>query len=283
MPQANGSALAAARARVLAIVESRIFTQAIVALILVNAAVLGLETLPAVNGPHGNLLAAADRFLLSIFVGELALRLFAHGTRFFRDPWSLFDAVVIGIALAPSNEAYSVLRAARVLRVLRLASAFPQLKRVVQGLIGAIPGLASIAAILGMILYVFAVMGSKLFGGDFPRWFGDLPTALFTLFQVMTLEGWGDIAREIKQVYPYAWIFFLAFILLSTFTVLNLVIAVIVDTMQRTHGEDDNDIQAALRAIGKNVEVINAKVDKLVASPPSDPAIQSVTPRLPTS
>lgn len=278
-----GAALAQLRARTLAMVESAVFGQTVVGLVLLNGVILGLETFPDVMARHGQVLVAADRFLLAVFVGELALRLFAHGARFFRDPWSLFDATVIAVALFPANEAYSVLRAARVLRVLRLVSAFPQLKRVAQGLISAIPGLASIAAILAILLYVFAVMACKLFGQDFPQWFGDLPTSLFTLFQIMTLEGWGDIARETKQVYPYAWIFFLSFILLSTFTVLNLVIAVIVDTMQKSHGDGNSDVQAALCILGAHVEALNAKVDKLVASPSSDPAIHSARPRLPTS
>lgn len=274
----SSPASASLRARALALVENKVFDRTVVGLILVNAAVLGLETFPAIMARHGHLLAAADRFLLAIFVGEMALRMFAHGARFFRDPWSLFDAAVIAIAMAPSNEAYSVLRAMRVLRVLRLVSAFPQLKRVVQGLIGSIPGLGSIAAILAVLLYVFAVMASKLFGQDFPLWFGDLPTSLFTLFQIMTLEGWADIAREIKEVYPYAWIFFVAYILFSTFTVLNLVIAVIVDTMQKAHGADGSDAQATLEAIGKNIEALNLKVEKLVASSPRGRSIEFPPP-----
>ena len=122
---------------------------------------------------YGPALVAADQLISHSLVLELTLRLFAHRGAFFRDPWSLFDTAVVAIALFPASEAFSVLRALRVLRVLRLVSAFPQLRRVIQGLLTAIPGLGSIAAILAILLYIFAVIAVKLFGAQYPQWFGD--------------------------------------------------------------------------------------------------------------
>lgn len=135
-------------------------------------------------------------------MAELGLRLAAYRLRFFRDPWSLFDTVVVAIAFMPANEAFAVLRAALVLRVLRLISIFPRLRRVVEGLIGAIPSIGSIGAILMIVFYVFAVMATKLYGTEYPDWFGSLHGSFFTLFQIMTLEGWADIVREIMKTHP---------------------------------------------------------------------------------
>jgi voltage-gated sodium channel len=206
---------------------------ALIALILINAAVLGLETVPSVTARWGESLAAIDRAILAVFVVEIGLRLLAHGWRFFRDPWSVFDFIVVGIALLPAAGPFAVLRALRVLRVLRLATMVPSMRRVVGGLLGALPGLGAVFALILLIFYVAAVIATKLFGQTFPAWFGTLGESAYTLFQVMTLESWSmGIARPVIEAHPYAWIFFVVFILVSTFTMLNLFIAVIVNAMQ---------------------------------------------------
>lgn len=216
-------------------IERPAVQRTLIALILVNALVLGLETVPAA-APMSRWLVFADRVLLAVFVVEIGLRLVAHGARFFRDPWSVFDFAVTAIALVPASGTFSVLRALRVLRVLRLLTMVPSMRRVVSGLLSAIPGLSSVFAILALIFYVAAVMAAKLFGEAFPELFGSLGASAFTLFQVMTLEGWsGDVTRPVMTRYPYAWIFFIAFILVATFTMLNLFIAVIVNAIQSEH------------------------------------------------
>jgi voltage-gated sodium channel len=248
------------RKLVLDLVESKPFTRTIIGLILINAVILGFETFPAVMASYGPALIAADHLILGVFVIELALRVFAHRGAFFRDPWSLFDTAVVAIALFPASEAFSVLRALRVLRVLRLISAFPQLRRVIQGLLASVPGLGSIAAIMAILLYVFAVIAVKLFGAQYPQWFGDFGTALFTLFQIMTLEGWADIAREIQQTHPYAWPFFIVYILVSTFAVLNLFIAVMVDAMQKSEQSTEHELQAAIDQLGNKIDRLAARI-----------------------
>jgi voltage-gated sodium channel len=254
MTASLGANLLRQRKIVLDLVESRLFTRTIIGLILINAVILGLETSPAMMSSYGPALVAADQLILGIFVVELTLRLFAHLRAFFRDPWSLFDTAVVVIALFPASEAFSVLRALRVLRVLRLVSAFPQLRRVIMGLLTAIPGLGSIAAILAILLYIFAVIAVNLFGAQYLQWFGDFGVALFTLFQIMTLEGWADIAREIQQTHPHAWTFFIVYILISTFAVLNLFIAVIVDAMQKGEESMEHELQASIAALGKKID-----------------------------
>ncbi|MFC4854330.1 ion transporter [Actinophytocola glycyrrhizae] len=226
------------RDRVRALVEHKRFQHFIIWVIVVNAVTLGLETSPVVLREVGGLLHAADRVMLYIFTAEVALRLYAYGPRFFRDPWNVFDFLIVGISLVPASGPFSVLRALRILRALRLISAVPAMRRVVSGLLAAVPGMASIGALLGLIIYVAAVMATKLFSGISPQYFGDLGTTLFTLFQTMTGEAWPDIAREVMAQAPFAWIFFVIYILISSFAVLNLFIAVIVSGMEKTVTDD---------------------------------------------
>jgi voltage-gated sodium channel len=225
--------------RVQDVLESARFQHTITALIVANAVILGLETSRRAMELAGGLLHALDRVLLSVFVLELLLKLVVYRTRFHRDPWNVFDFAVIGIALVPASGGFSVLRALRVLRTLRLVSAVPSMRRVVGALLHAIPGIGSIAALLAVIFYVFSVMATKLFGEAFPDWFGTVGLSAYTLFQVMTLESWSmGIVRPVMDVFPQAWLFFVPFIVMTAFTVLNLFIGIIVDAMQRQHAAE---------------------------------------------
>lgn len=219
--------------RLHAFLESSRVQHTILALILINAVTLGLETSPAVMDRAGGFLYALDKLLLAVFTVEIALRLYDRRLAFFRDPWSVFDFLVVGIALLPATGQFSILRALRVLRVLRVMTIVPSMRRVVGALLAAVPGLLSIAMVLGLFYYVGAVMATKMFGDVFPDWFGHIGRSLYTLFQVMTLESWSmGIARPVMREFPYAWMFFVPFILTATFTMLNLFIAVIVNAMQ---------------------------------------------------
>ena len=227
------------RQRLAAWIQAPLVQNALIALILINAAILGLETFPGLRSDWGGWLRALDQAILAVFVVEIALRLLAQRMMFFRDPWSVFDFVVIGIALIPTSGPFAVLRALRVLRVMRLISLVPSMRRVAGGLIAAIPGLGAVMGMIMVILYVSAVVATKLFGEHFPEWFGTLGESAFTLFQIMTLEGWAmDIVRPILEIYPFAWVFFLTYILISTFTMLNLFIAVVVNAMQAEHARE---------------------------------------------
>lgn len=219
-------------------IEGPRISRFITALILLNAGLLGLETSDAIMHTAGGVIHAVDGIILIVFVAELAAKLVGHGLRFFRSGWNIFDLIVVGISLAPSSEALSVLRALRVLRVLRLVSMVPDLRRVVEALLRSLPGLGSIAALLVLIFYVFAVMATMMFGDRHEEWFGTLGRSFFTLFQIMTLEGWAEIARKIMEEEQWAWVFFIPFILVTTLTVLNLFVAIIVNSMQTLHGED---------------------------------------------
>ena len=228
---------------------------AVLALIIVNAIILGLETSAAAMQAWGPTLVALDKAILAVFVVEIVLRIFAHRGAFFRDAWSVFDLSVVAIALVPASGPFAVLRALRVLRVLRILTIVPSMRRVVGGLLAAMPGLGSIAAVLGLIFYVFAVIATKLFGADFPDWFGTLGRSLYTLFQVMTLESWSmGIVRPVMEQFPYAWTFFIPFILVATFTMLNLFIGVIVSAMQSFTDADKAETIAAVDEAREHIE-----------------------------
>lgn len=204
----------------------------VLALILFNAVTLGLETFPDIRASHGELLHVIDRIVLGIFVVELVSRMIVHRARFFRDPWSLFDLFVVGIAILPDTGSLSVLRALRILRALRLITVIPSLRRVVGGLISALPGMGSILLLLILIFFVFSVIASKLYGETKPELFGNVGVAAYTLFQVMTFDDWSaGIVKPLLEAHPFSWAFFVVFMLLSSFMVLNLFIGVVVTAL----------------------------------------------------
>ncbi|MCV6600249.1 MAG: ion transporter [Cohaesibacter sp.] len=255
-------------ARLEKLLSSRQFELGITALIILNAITLGLETWPQAIEHFGGFFHFLDKAILTIFVVEIGLRLMIHRLRFFADPWSIFDFTVVVIALLPSSGALSVLRALRVLRVLRLISFVPSLRRVVGALLEALPGLGSITLLLGLIYYVFAVMATKLYGDAFPQWFGTLGESAYTLFQVMTLESWSmGIVRPVMDYAPLAWLFFVPFILVTSFTVLNLFIGIIVSAMQSEHEATAEAERAALHeeteSVTMEVKALRAEVAEL--------------------
>ncbi len=242
MSSSLGSADPATVSRLQRLLESAAVQRAITALIIVNAVVLGLETSASAMAAAGDLLVTLDRVIVGIFVVEILAKLVVYRAAFFRDPWNLFDFTVVAISLAPASETFSVLRALRILRVLRLVSVVPSMRKVVQALLKAIPGMGSIVALLGLLYYVFSVMATKLFGAAFPEWFGTIGASAYSLFQIMTLESWSmGIVRPVMAVYPFAWAFFVPFILVTSFAVLNLFIAIIVNAMQSQHDAERDE------------------------------------------
>lgn len=243
-------------------------TNAIVAVIIVNAITLGMETSSTLMTAAGPVIVMIDRVCLTIFVIEILLKLFAHGGRFFRSGWNVFDFLIVGIALVPAAQGLSVLRALRILRVLRVISVAPSLRRVVEGFVTALPGMGSVFLLMTIIFYIGAVMATKLFGASFPQWFGSLGESAYSLFQIMTLESWSmGIVRPVREVYPYAWLFFVPFIMVTTFAVVNLLVGLIVNSMQDAHAEESNaatdsyrdQVLVRLEAIERQISAISEK------------------------
>ena len=218
------------------ILESAGVRKFITAVILFNAVILGLETSDMAMAKVGLLIGFLDRICLAIFVVELVLKLLVYRLRFFRDGWKIFDFVIVAVSLVPAAQSLSVLRSLRILRVVSVA---PRLRRVVEGFITALPGMASVFLLMGIIFYIGSVISTQLFSTDFPQWFGSLAQSAYSLFQIMTLESWSmGIVRPVMEVYPYAWAFFVPFIMVTTFAVVNLLVGLIVNSMQDAHSEE---------------------------------------------
>ena len=218
-------------------VESKFVTFGITVLILINAVTLGMETDKELSAQVGAVLHWIDRTILIIFSIEIALKFYAYRLRFFRSGWNVFDLLIVALAWMPTNGALSVLRTLRILRVLRLISVVPQMRRVVSAIGYSIPGMVSVISVLGLIFYVSAVLATRLFGTypdpNMQEWFGSIGASAYTLFQIMTLESWSmGVVRPTMDLFPWAWTFFLPFIIITSFAVLNFFIGIIVDSMQ---------------------------------------------------
>ncbi len=222
-------------------IESRFINIFITLVILINAITLGLETSEELVSEIGNMLIYVDKIALSIFVIELLIKLFVYRLSFFKSGWNVFDFIIVTIALIPTSGPLSILRAFRIFRALRLLSMVPSMKKVIQAMFYAIPGIASVGTIIVLIFYISAVLVTNFFGNKFEDWFGSIGESMYSLFQIMTLESWSmGIVRPVMEEYPYAWAFFVPFILVTTFAVLNLFIGIIVDAMQHQTNEDEN-------------------------------------------
>ena len=239
----------------------------IIGVILFNAVLLGLETSETVMQRWGGLILTLDMVCLGIFVAEIAAKLVARGLRFFKSGWNMFDFVIVGIALVPAAQGLTVLRALRILRVLRVISAAPRLRRVVEGFVTALPGMGSVFLLMAIIFYIGAVMATKLFGAAFPEWFGTLGLSAYSLFQIMTLESWSmGIVRPVMAAFPYAWCFFIPFIMVTTFMALNLFVGIIVDaigTVRLSDGHDDNPAtQTDIAALKEEVAALRKALEQ---------------------
>ena len=226
-------------------IESTIVTNVILGVILFNAVTLGMATSTMIMDAVGPVLEILDDIVIGIFVIELSTKFYAYRWRFFLSGWNIFDLAVVSFTLLPATGNLSVLRALRILRAMRLLSVLPQMREVVQALINALPGMASVLTVLGLVYYIFAVMGTRLFGEDFPQWFGTLGESFYSLFQIMTLESWSmGIVRPVMEVYPLAWMLFVPFIMTTAFAVLNLFIGLMVNSMQSVYEAEYKDEMA---------------------------------------
>lgn len=246
MEALDRSQMNASRAQVFDLVESNWFKNAILGVIIFNAITLGMSTSGYLMDRIGGVLSVVDNLVLTIFVGELLLKFYAYRMAFFKSAWNIFDLLVVGLGLLPSQEGLSALRGLRVIRAMRLLSVVPQMRAVVQALLDALPGMGAVIVMISIVFYVFGVMATLMYGAAFPEWFGTLGRSLYSLFQIMTLESWSmGIVRPVMIEFPSAWAFFVPFIIITAFSVLNLFIGLLVNTMQdaveeETEAEFDN-------------------------------------------
>jgi len=252
-------------------VESRWFQNFIITIILINGAVLGIQTIEGLTPSSMLILDMVDKICLTIFVVELSMKLIIYRTSFFKRGWNIFDFIIVGISLIPASGQLSILRALRILRLLRLITTVDSIRRVVSGMLIAIPGVGSVGALLLIFFYIGAVISTTLFGDLFPQWFGNLGRSMYSLFQIMTLESWSmGIVRPVMEAFPYAWIFFIPFIMVTTFMVLNLFIGIIVDAIATVKEQDNVDRQHQFSSkqdidqLRQDIAVLQNQLDQLL-------------------
>ncbi len=247
-------------------VQSKLFTGFIIWLIVINGITLGLETSKNITENFGAYLYAFDAFVITVFTIEIILRIYVHRLSFFKDPWSLFDFIIVAVSLVPSNSGFEIFRILRVFRLFRLITVVPQMRKIVTALVSVIPAMASIAALLTLFFYIFAIMATNLYGESFPQWFGTLGESFYTLFQVMTLESWSmGIVRPIMQTHPFAWLFFVPFIFIITFIMINLIVAIVVDAMNEmaTQEKKEDPTISELKALKNEIKELKDLISNI--------------------
>jgi voltage-gated sodium channel len=236
--------LAGLRGRMARVEASALFHHLTVGVIVFAAVLIGLETIPGLAARHQAIFAALDRSILLYFLAEIALRVAARGRSFFKEGWNWFDLTVVAVCMLPAGTGYlAAIRLLRVLRILRLLTAVPKLQILVTALLKSLPSMGYVVLLLAILFYIYAVVGVKLFGSVDPAHFGSLAQAFVTLFQVVTLEGWADLMwahRPVSDPTAVPWgaaFYFVTFILTGTMITLNLLIGVIINSMQESHKE----------------------------------------------
>ncbi|WP_375200989.1 ion transporter [Hyphococcus sp.] len=243
-------------------VESSAFQAVVLSLIIVNAVILGAETFPAFK--DAPLLKIVDRVIVYAFVVEIGMRIIAWRGAYFRNGWNIFDFLIVLVSIGAATSGLAALRAFRVLRVLRVITVIPRMRVVVSALLDSIPGIASVGVVLALIVYVFAVIAANLYGPAHPNLFGDVFHAMYTLFQVMTLEGWPDIASQVAETHKRSWIFFLSFVLIATFTMLNLFVAIVVRVVEEDSEPVVDDVLENQRAILREIKALKEELARRV-------------------
>lgn len=257
------------------IVSAPWFERVIIAFILINGAILGMETSPSLVAQHGGLLHLGNRVILGIFILEAVLKMIAVAPqidRYFRDGWNVFDFSVIVFSLIPATGDFAMIaRLARLLRVVRLISTIPELRLIVSTLIRSIPSMMHVMTLMSVIFYIYAITGYQLFHEHDPTHWRSLGIALLTLFRVVTLEDWTDVMYTAMDFHPMAWLFFVSFVVLGTFVVINLFIAVVINNLEEAKAErlaelqgpvTQDEILKDLRETQKALQRLEARLDR---------------------
>ncbi len=225
------------------ITEWRWFERGIIALIILNAIVLGIETYPAIAVPYESLLLLINRVVLIVFVIEAILKITAAApvfSRYFGDGWNLFDFSIVVFSLIPQTGEFALIaRTIRLLRILRLITAVPELRLIVSTLIKSLPGLGNVILLISIVFYIYAIAGYHMFHAHDPFHWGSLGTSLITLFRVLTLEDWTDVMYNAMELHSLAWIFFISFVVIAAFIVINLFIAVVIHNLHKAQHETE--------------------------------------------
>ena len=268
-------------------VENQVFQNFILGVIVFNCVLMGLQTSAVLTAKCGDLLNLLDNICLGIFIVELGLKIIAYNKNFLKDGWNIFDTIIVLMSLFSSMAFLSSLRIFRIFRVFRslkalksfrgfrMISSLKKLQVIIMAIVKSLPSIAWTGGLLLLVYYIFALMGVSFFGAAFPEWFGDLGKTMYTLFQVMTLESWSmGIARPVMEAYPAAWLYFVPFVLISSFIVMNVVVGIVVNAISdvtandkqeeiKDSAEENNEnksdrIQLEMQAIREHMENLEA-------------------------
>lgn len=273
------------------IIRSKLFNYFIFSLILLSAVIIGLETYPGFAEKYHDVLSLIDKLIIALFTLEIALKIISNGKRpwiYFSDPWNVFDFVIVVICLIPLNDThyFAVFRILRILRILRMITVFPKLKLIIGALLKSIPSMGYVIMLIGILFYVYAIVGVFVFGATDPIHFGDLHHAFVTLFKVLTLEGWtdimnvhifGDVGKENMQIISlWPFFYFASFILIGAMIIMNLFIGVIMNSMEESQKEltqelneikyNDKDTDELYKHIISRLDDLNDEIKSLKKS-----------------
>lgn len=261
------------------VADSPRFQQFILGVIVLGAIVIGVETSARLTAQYGGAILALERLIQAVFTAEIAIRVLAHWPRplaFFKNGWNVFDFLVVAASLLPQAGAFAmVARLARLMRVTRLVSAFPELRLIIGTMIRSIPSMGHVIVLLTLLLYVYAVVGFHLFRETDPAHWASLGTALLTLFQMLTLEGWVEIQAAVLDDHPYAWVYFGSFVFVAVFVVVNLFIAVVLNNLESVKHEQQvvDDHASTHHGVLEAIEALQQRLveleDRLRAMPPA--------------
>jgi voltage-gated sodium channel len=232
------------------VADSGLFQGFILGVIVLNAVTLGIQTYD-ISSDLESALSTLDEVFLGIFVAELAIRITAFGSRpqdFFRDGWNIFDFSVIAAAFVPGvRENVTLLRIVRLLRVVRLVTVLPDLRILLRAMARSIPPIMSLAVLTVMLMYVYGMIGWILFGDEDPTNWGDIGQAMLSTFTMLTLENWPQLLEAGTAIHPQSWIFFVSYVLLASFLVINILIAIIINSMDEVHEAERAQLRAERR------------------------------------
>ena len=280
--------LGTSRDRLRLFFESSFFQRLIIGIIMLNSILIGAETSERVMSSVGNYIDFFDLLILVLFTMEIVLKIFVYRTDFFRSSWNLFDFFIVAISIIPAAGSFSVFRALRIIRTLRLLKSIPKLRLIIESLLKSIPSIGWISVLLAIVYYTFAVIGVNIFGEAYPEYFGGLGASFFTLFQIMTLESWSSaIARPIMDGVPFAAIYFISFILIATYTTLNIFIAIVVNTMNEVSLKDLQEEEEHIKDFVKEentklhdrLQGLESKIELLLAQKRQENGISSSNTR----
>lgn len=263
------------------ITDSTVFQNIVLGVIIFNTVIMGVQTISNLPPVLATVLSVLDIVCLGVFIAEMVLKIAAYGLSYFRDGWNWFDMIIILVSVFSGLSFLSALRVFRVLRVFRslkalrsmkLVSSMKHLQVIILALLRAIPSILWTGLLMVLVYYIFAVIGVSAFGEAFPEWFGNLGRAMYTLFQVMTLESWSmGISRPVMEVFPVAWVYFITFVLISSFIVMNVVVGIVVNsisevTTEEKHSEgsadEKSDISGEIKALKEHIEKLESLIEK---------------------